>query len=100
MHGLQRTLSRLERLPEWYSDLQLADVDSRRQRGEDEEDHFSRLSPYLHPREISGQHSSYSAVHKLCGLEQCIKGHGIVTDKLEKNKLGKDIFSAVMREVY
>ena len=67
-------------------DLQLADVDSRHQRGEDEEDQFSRLSPYLHRREISGQLGSYSAVHKLCGLEQCAKDHGIVTTKLERRK--------------
>ena len=77
-------------------DLQLADVDSRHQRGEDEEDQFSRLSPYLHRREISGQPGSYSAVHKLCGLDQCIKDHGIVTGELEKNKPGKDILNAVM----
>ena len=30
-------------------DLQLTDVDSRHRRGEDEEDQFSILSPYLHP---------------------------------------------------
>ena len=81
-------------------ELQLANVDSRHWRGEDEEDQFSRLSPYLHRREVAGQPGSYSAVHKLCGLEQCIKDHGIATDKLEKNKPGKDIFNAVMWEVY
>ena len=39
-------------------DLQLEDVDFRHQRGEDEEDQFSRLSPYLHCREIFGQPGS------------------------------------------
>ena len=47
-------------------------------------------------REIAGQPGSYSAVHRICDLEQCIKDYGIVTDKLEKNKPGKDIFNAVM----
>ena len=47
-------------------DLQLVDVDSRRQRGEDEDEQLRRLSPYLHRREISGQRNSYTKVHKLC----------------------------------
>ena len=74
-------------------DLQLADVESRRQRGEDEKDQLSRLSPYLHRREISGQPGSYSAIHKLSGLAQCIKEHEIITDELEKNKSRKYVFN-------
>ena len=59
-------------------DLQLVDVDSRRQRGEDEDEQLGRLSPYLHRREIMGQVSSYSKVHKLCGLEQCLREHKLI----------------------
>jgi len=59
-------------------DLQLVDVDSRRQRGEDEDEQLGRLSPYLHHREIMGQASSYSKVHKLCGLEQCLREHKLI----------------------
>lgn len=82
-------------------DLQLADVDSRRQRGKDKQDQIARLSPYLHRREISGQPGSYSAIHKLSGLEQCLKEHEITIDELEKNKPSKDIFYAlVMLKVY
>ncbi|KIM42640.1 hypothetical protein M413DRAFT_408566 [Hebeloma cylindrosporum] len=61
-------------------------VDSRRQRGEYEEDQFGRLSPFPHRRDISGQPGSYSAIHKLAGLEQCIKEHEITIDELDKNK--------------
>jgi exonuclease 3'-5' domain-containing protein 1 len=81
-------------------DLQLADVDSRRQRGEGEEEQLFRLSPYLHRREISGQPGSYSAVHKLCGLDQCVKEHGIVTAELETNKPGEDIFNVYSCQKY
>lgn len=59
-------------------DLQLIDVDSRRQRGEDEDEQLGRLSPYLHRREIMGQAGSYSKVHKLCGLEQCLREHKLI----------------------
>ena len=74
-------------------DLQLADVESRRLRGEDEDDQLSRLSPYLHRREIFGQPNSYSTVHKLCGLEQCIEEHKIITDELKEKKPSEDIIS-------
>lgn len=74
-------------------DLQLADVDSRHQRGEDDKKQLSRLVPFLHFREISGQPGSYSAVHKLCGLEQCIREHEIITGELEQCKTSKDIIS-------
>ena len=63
-------------------DLQPEDVNSRHQLREDKEDQFSRSLPYLHRRENFGQPGSYSAVHNLCGLEQCIKDHWIVADKL------------------
>ena len=77
-------------------DLQLADVESRRLRGEDEDEQLSRLSPYLHRREIFGQPNSYSAVHKLCGLEQCCEEHKIITDGLKNNKQSEDIFGAAV----
>lgn len=61
-------------------DLQLVDVDSRRQRGEDEDDQLARLCPYLHRQEIMGQASSYSKVQKLCGLKQCLQEHNKLID--------------------
>jgi len=61
-------------------DLQLVDVDSRRQRGEDQDEQLGRLSPYLHRREIMGQAGSYSKVHKLCGLQQCLREHKLIDD--------------------
>ena len=45
-------------------DLQLADADSRLQRGEDEDEQIRRLIPYLHRREIAGQPNSYTKVHR------------------------------------
>jgi exonuclease 3'-5' domain-containing protein 1 len=73
-------------------DLQLVDVDSRRQRGEDEDEQLRRLSPYLHRREIFGQRNSYTKVHKLCGLEQCLREHKVISDGLG-HKSGNEIFS-------
>ena len=61
-------------------DVQLADVHSRRQRGEDEDDQLQRLSPYLYRREVFGQHTSYAAVHRLCGLDQCVREHKLIAD--------------------
>ena len=73
-------------------DLQLVDVDSRRQRGEDEDDQHRRLSPYLHRREIAGQPNSYSKVQRLCGLEQCLKEHKVISDESQEYKSGSNIF--------
>lgn len=58
-------------------DLQLADIHSRRQRGEDEEDQLRRLSPYLKRGEVVGQQNSYTQVHKLCSLQQCLREHSV-----------------------
>ncbi len=71
-------------------DLQLVDVDSRRQRGEDEDEQLRRLSPYLHRREIFGQRNSYTKVHKLCGLGQCLTEHKI--DGLGHKSGKQDLF--------
>jgi len=73
-------------------DLQLVDVDSRRQRGEDEDEQLRRLSPYLHRREIFGQRNSYTKVHKLCGLEQCLREHKVIGNGLG-HKSGNKIFA-------
>ena len=58
-------------------DLQLADLNSRRMRGESEDDQLRRLSPYLHRREVFGQRKSYLQVQKLSGLSRCLEEHGI-----------------------
>lgn len=58
-------------------DLQLADIYSRRQRGEGEERQLLRLSPYLRRGEVVGQRNCYTQVQKLCSLQQCISEHGV-----------------------
>jgi exonuclease 3'-5' domain-containing protein 1 len=74
-------------------DLQLVDVASHCQCGEDEDDQHRRLSPYLHCREIAGQPNSYSKVHKLCGLEQCLKEYKVISDESQEYKSASNIFS-------
>jgi exonuclease 3'-5' domain-containing protein 1 len=74
-------------------DLQLADIYSRPLRGETQDRQLRRLSPFLHIGAVLGQRSSYTALHKLCGLEQCISEHGIVTDSPKGDQLGKKISS-------
>ncbi|KIM42633.1 hypothetical protein M413DRAFT_26660 [Hebeloma cylindrosporum] len=59
-------------------DLQLADVESRRQRGEDQGKQISRLLALLPPREIFRKRHLYSAVQKLCGLQNCVGEHKII----------------------
>ena len=58
-------------------DLQLADIHSRRQRGENEEDQLRRLSPYLKRGEVAGQPNCYAQVQKLCSLQQCLREHNV-----------------------
>lgn len=58
-------------------DLQLADIHSRRPRGEDEEDQRRRLSPYFKRGDVYGNPACYRQVHKLCSLEQCLREHEI-----------------------
>lgn len=69
-------------------DLQLADIDSRRQRGENHWKQISRLLAFLPGREIYRKQYLYSAVHKLSSLEGCIREHKII--KLEKNDPSKE----------
>jgi hypothetical protein len=57
-----------------------------------EDEQLRRLSPYLHRREIFGQRNSYTKVHKLCGLEQCLREHKVISDGLG-HKSGNEIFS-------
>ena len=59
-------------------DLQLADVHSRRQRGELQRGQLRRLSPFLPSREIMWQPKSYTPLHKLAGLNQCMKEHRLI----------------------
>jgi len=69
-------------------DLQLADVESRRQRGEDQQKQISRLLAFLPPREIYRKRYFYTAIQKLCGLESCIGEHKII--KVQKTAPSKD----------
>jgi exonuclease 3'-5' domain-containing protein 1 len=69
-------------------DLQLADVDSRRQRGENQWKQISRLLSFLPGREIYRKQYLYTAVHKLSGLESCIGEHKII--KIKKNDPSKE----------
>lgn len=70
-------------------DLQLADIHSRGQRGEDRDDQLHRLSPYLHRREVFGQPNAYTAVQMLCGLDRCLREHDIITD-VRRKESGED----------
>jgi len=79
-------------------DLQLADVNSRRQRGENQWKQISRLLAFLPGREVYRKQYFYSAVHKLSGLEGSVGEHKII--KIQKNDPSKDGFDSVMREVY
>jgi exonuclease 3'-5' domain-containing protein 1 len=80
-------------------DLQLADVDSRRQlRGENQWKQISRLLGFLPGREVYKKQYFYSAVQKLSGLEGCIGEHKII--KVQKNDPSEDGFNLVIREVY
>lgn len=76
-------------------DLQLADIHSRSLRGETQDRQLRRLSPFLHIDAVLGQRSSYIALHKLCGLEQCVREHGIITDSPGGNQLGKRVSFSV-----
>ena len=58
-------------------DLQLVDVRSRQQRGEDEDDQLARLSPYLLRSEIFSNRTHYLQVQKLAGLNQCLQEHKV-----------------------
>lgn len=75
-------------------DLQLADVDSRRQRGENQWKQISRLLAFLPGREVYRKQYFYSAVQKLSGLEGCIGEHKII--KVQKGDPSKDGFSSVI----
>ncbi|KAJ7916258.1 ribonuclease H-like domain-containing protein [Mycena leptocephala] len=65
-------------------DLQLADVKSRRLRGEDEEEQIGRLSPYLRRGEVRANVQLYTEVHKLAGLGQVLREHDLEVDEEEQ----------------
>ncbi|KAJ7611375.1 hypothetical protein DFH06DRAFT_1016077 [Mycena polygramma] len=60
-------------------DLQLADIKSRRLRGEGQEEGMSRLCPYLRHNEVNATSNValYSKVQMLAGLGKAVKDHGI-----------------------
>jgi exonuclease 3'-5' domain-containing protein 1 len=61
-------------------DLQLADVDSRKQRGETGRQQRDRLSPYLYRGDVRGDPSRYISVHRLNSLVSCAREHGVIPD--------------------
>jgi exonuclease 3'-5' domain-containing protein 1 len=69
-------------------DLQLADVKSRRLRGEDEEEQIGRLSPYLRRGEVRANVQLYAEVHKLAGLGQVLREHDLEVDEEEQKIKG------------
>jgi len=68
-------------------DLQLADIYSRRLRGEDEEDQRRRLSPFLKRGEVAGNSKCYMHVQKLCSLEQCLHEHGVDSEIVQEGQI-------------
>jgi exonuclease 3'-5' domain-containing protein 1 len=69
-------------------DLRLADVKSRRLRGEDKEEQIGRLSPYLHRGEVRANVQLYAEVHKLAGLGQVLREHDLKIDEEEQKIKG------------
>ncbi|KAJ7636488.1 ribonuclease H-like domain-containing protein [Roridomyces roridus] len=60
-------------------DLQLADVKSRWAfRGEKAKQRRARLVPYLDYGEVNGNKLLYQDMHKLAGLQQVVREHGVV----------------------
>ncbi|KAJ7588341.1 ribonuclease H-like domain-containing protein [Mycena floridula] len=59
-------------------DMQIADVTSRKVKGESTQDQLSRLWPYLSRGEVQGHPKSYAFVHMLSGLNKCLEHHGIL----------------------
>lgn len=66
-------------------DLQLADIQSRRRRGETENQQLARLPPYCGEADVKSHRSSYTKIHRLNSLESCAAEHG-VTSATEKVK--------------
>ncbi|KIP10779.1 hypothetical protein PHLGIDRAFT_41854, partial [Phlebiopsis gigantea 11061_1 CR5-6] len=59
-------------------DLQLADIQSRRRRGETENQQLARLSPFCGEADVKSHRSSYAKIHRLNSLESCAVEHGVV----------------------
>jgi exonuclease 3'-5' domain-containing protein 1 len=70
-------------------DLQLADVLSRRRRGEDSNRQLERLSPFLKTDEVRRHRELYALVQRLNGLGSCITEHGIVSNQSKPVKARK-----------
>lgn len=62
-------------------DLQLVDIVSREDRGEDSNAQLARLSPYLTQGEVRSQPRMYTMVQKINGLKVCVKEHEIDVGK-------------------
>ncbi|KZS87955.1 hypothetical protein SISNIDRAFT_279833 [Sistotremastrum niveocremeum HHB9708] len=62
-------------------DLQLADITSRSLRGEGQREQLQRLGRYLKRDEVNrpDRRSRYTRIHKVCGLEACVREHDFTT---------------------
>ena len=61
-------------------DLQIADIDSRKRRGEDGRRQRNRLSPFLYREDVMSDPVSYVHVHRLNSLASCVREHDILPD--------------------
>ena len=70
-------------------DLQLADVESRKKRGENLNAQLHRLGSFCNRYDMQSQSNCYGAIHRLNGLGFCMKEHGILNPLYDNNKPGK-----------
>lgn len=59
------------------TDLQLADIQSRAGRGENEDKQMERLQNALPIRELRNNRQLYTKIHKLSALPNCVREHGL-----------------------
>ncbi|KAJ7613332.1 ribonuclease H-like domain-containing protein [Mycena rosella] len=78
-------------------DLQLADIKSRRLRGEREgsPEQIGRLWPYLPRNKVASKASLYEKVHKLAGLGQALEEHEVELNEQQMER--KSLFSDQQR---
>lgn len=63
-------------------DLQLADVESRKKKGEDLSAQLRRLGSFCNRFDMQSRSDCYTAIHRLNGLDFCMKEHGISINPL------------------
>lgn len=69
-------------------DLQIADVLSRKVRGQGEREREARLYKYFYYGNVRGQPALYKSVQRLNGLKYCLKEHGVRVDE-DDDDIGK-----------